>query len=397
MRKKRILFISPVIPASGRSGGRQAVYNHLQSLTSEDHNIEIDLLVVDTDNCHESLPPDLQVDQSWIFPREFPAWKAKDGKLAAFRQLLLEARPRAAAMAAAPRARQWLEERLSLVTYDVLVIEHANAWALLDGLNFDIPVTYIAQNVEEDILWDEQRQAGRISPHRPRLLLEWFKTRRFEASLLARASKVICISSFDRHVLASRGVCRSIVTWPELPTIRSAFPRSWAGKRLLFVGSPRHFPNVEAARWLAENLMPQLQALCPEVVLHIAGCSREDVTYAAVSRGVIFEGFVSMKRLDELHRIADLFICPVVLGSGIKIKALEAAAYGLPVVATAESLRGIDFLRDIAITIARDPEQVAQRIADMLVNPSLLQQLSTASFAALERAHAQRPVLGKII
>jgi len=403
MTPRKILFLSSALPAAGRSGGRQAVYNHLLALAASPEALEVDLLAVDVDESGESLPGELAGFQATTLRRDFPGWRSPGGKWAAIAQLLFDPRPRAAAMVAGREPRRQLARRLATKRYDAIVVDHANAWALLqgqeglDGPEGQVPVTYIAHNVEADILRDELAQAGWLSPHRVRLVLEWLKTRRYEQRLLARASRIVCISSFDRDTLARRGVRGTLLTWPELPMPRPPVARRWDGQRLLFVGSAGHFPNVEAVRWLATELMPQLAALCPGAVLHVAGCSRQDVPQAQVPACVVLEGFVSAERLDELHRLADLFVCPVVLGSGVKIKVLEAAAYGLPVAATPESLRGIDFLKDLALVIGRDPGQAARAIAQALVSPSRLEELSTQGLAALASERERRPPLATIL
>ena len=397
MTPRKILFLSPTLPAAGRSGGRQAVYNHLLALAASPQAIQLDLVAVDVDDSGESLPGELAGFHATTLRRDFPGWRGPGGKWAAIRQLLFDPRPRAAAMVAGREPRRQLARRLATTRYDAIVVDHANAWALLQGLSGEVPVTYIAHNVEADILRDELAQTGWLSPHRVRLALEWLKTRHYEGQLLARASKIVCISSFDRDTLARRGVRGTLLTWPELPMARPAVARTWRGKRLLFVGSAGHFPNVEAVRWLVTELMPQLAALCPGAVLHVAGCARQDVPHAHVSDCVVLEGFVSQARLDELHRLADLFVCPVVLGSGVKIKVLEAAAYGLPVAATPESLRGIDFLKDSALVIGRDPAQAARDIAKALASPSDLEDLSVKGLAALASERERRPPLSAIV
>jgi glycosyltransferase involved in cell wall biosynthesis len=129
----------------------------------------------------------------------------------------------------------------------------------------------------------------------------------------------------------------------------------------------------------------------PEIALDIAGTTWEEMGSGPVPAGVTFHGFVSDQVLDDLHRNAALFICPVVLGAGIKIKMLEAASYGLPSAATSASLAGIDFLNGIALRIDRDAlEQAVREIAALLVNPARLNTLGAAGLHALTDAIAAR-------
>ncbi len=386
-----------MLPARGRHGGRQAVYNHLRNLAEAKEPISIDLVVVDIDNSGEILPSDIAVDNYWIFDREFPSWREKGGKIAALKQLFFDLRPRAAALAYSVKAQKWLQERLKGVRYDVIVLEHANGWAMVDDSRTTTPIAYIAQNIEEEIVRDELRQIRPTSLHWFRVLIEVWKTRYYEKSLLLNVNKVLCISSYDAEKLAHRNLSASVLAWPELPQVRQVKVRDWRGRRLLFVGSPGHFPNIEAARWLACNLMPRIRTLCLDTQLHIVGCAKADISGEMAVDGVIFEGFVTKERLDELHRIAEIFVCPVVLGSGVKIKVLEAVAFGLPIVASIESLRGIDFLLGNAVTITRDVGAAATRIVDLLNSPETLRKMSESGQIALRDAILKRKNLSEVI
>jgi glycosyltransferase involved in cell wall biosynthesis len=394
---KRILYVTSMLPASGRHGGRQAVYNHLRDLNEAGERLSVELLVVDTDNSGESIPDDVKVERFQLFGREFKGWNEQGGKILAFRQLLFDPRPRAAAMAFSGAAKRWLQERLNVKRYDALVVEHANAWSVVEGIETVLPLVYIAQNVEEEIIWDELKSKKLFSPHRARLFVDWIKTKRYEKKLLLNASKVICISSFDGKKLAASNPSVNIEIWPELPKLIKPQAREWNEKTLLFVGSPGHFPNIEAARWLAHELIPEVRKLCPDVCLHITGCRRDEVVGQEEIDGVVFEGFVSRERLTELHDISVLFICPVIFGSGVKIKLLEAIAHGLPSVATAESLRGIDFIQDNVEVITRDAQSAARQIADLFMWPGRLERRSKAGYAALAKAVASRKNLGELI
>ena len=84
MHNKRVLFLTSMLPARGRHGGRQAVYNHLRNLAEAKEPISIDLVVVDIDSSGEILPSDIAVDNYWIFDREFPSWREKGGKIAEY-------------------------------------------------------------------------------------------------------------------------------------------------------------------------------------------------------------------------------------------------------------------------------------------------------------------------
>jgi len=104
-------------------------------------------------------------------------------------------------------------------------------------------------------------------------------------------------------------------------------------RRLVFIGS-RHAPNVEAARFLIEQVAPRL----PDLELHIVGACASPGRPRA---NVICHGEIDEPRKAEIFRQSDIALNPVVSGSGSNLKVLDYMGAGLPVVATAFGMRGI--------------------------------------------------------
>ena len=387
----KVLYLAPLVPSISGSGGKRAIFNHLEDLARV--TTDVDLMVVDIEDCGEALPEAFSAFRGCVYPRALPRGRGLRGLLVAAGQLLFDRRPRAAAVVASTQAREAVRKALRETRYDVVVVDHLNAASLIDGTGTDVPIQYIAHNIEADVLRDLRAREGRSRIRSWRLSMEIAKMARFESALLARASRVTVIAATDRDAAALRSVRDKTVVWPELPGVRVP---QWVAPRtrsLLFVGSAAYFPNRDAIEWLVSDFMPALAGLAPDVVLRIAGTSLQDMGDQAPSPSVIFEGFVSSERLDELHRVCDLFICPVVLGSGIKIKVLEASGYGLPVAATRESLAGIDYLDGAALRIGRDGEAAARAVAAFLADPRELEAASARSLEMLRQARSSRAPL----
>jgi glycosyltransferase involved in cell wall biosynthesis len=294
--------------------------------------------------------------------------------------------------------RQAVRELLALGQTELVVVDHLNAWGLLEGIETDVPIQYIAHNVETDVLSDQLSYANGSWLAWLRLKIERAKVRRFELALLSRADYVTVISASDCLSPLMRPFLNRIQAWPELPEPRMVDWHPSQPSRLLFVGSAAYFPNRDAIEWLVVDFMSVLSRLAPNVVLHIAGTSAAALKDLPMASNVVFEGFVPDRRLCELHRTSSLFVCPVVLGSGIKIKVLEASAYGLPVAATAESLKGIDYLDGVALKISRDPEAAALAVLDLLYDPPRLAACRIQAFESLTRSRMSRqPLLAQHI
>ena len=384
----RILYLSPLIPAPSGNGGKRAVYNHLEDVMRSSD--QIDLVAVDVEARGEALPTAFASLNGRVFQRALPPGRSLRGLLAAARQWLFDGRPRAAAVVASEAARKAVRTAIAATRYDAVIVDHLNAWSLIDDVPIRAPIVYLAHNVESDVLADQYAQYTAWSLRRWQISAELRKMERYEKGLLRRADAIVAIAASDCASPLLQLVRAKTVVWPELPSLKTPAWSASGTRSLLFVGSAAYFPNRDAIEWLVSAFMPTLARLAPDVTLRIAGTARAEVADLDAPYSVLFEGFVSEARLDELHRISDVFVCPVVLGSGIKIKVLEASSYGLPVAATAESLRGIDYLAGASLQINRESEAAARAVVALLNDRGRLVAASERALHQLQQARTTR-------
>src|SRR5581483_7591015 len=135
---------------------------------------------------------------------------------------------------------------------------------------------------------------------------------------------------------------------------------------MLFLGSFRHAPNVRALEWFLGEVLPRLEKLDPEARLIVAGA---EMPPGLVNnrRNVEVLGYVPEIR-DVLARHA-VFVCPILSGSGVRVKLLEAFACGIPVVSTRLGAEGLAQRDGEYCRLADDPRAFAQAIADLLADP----------------------------
>lgn len=379
----KILYLAPLLPAPSGSGGKRAIYNHLEDILAD--GAAVDAFFVDVDGVDV---PDLQPFARFtprVFGRALPKFGAGlKGKVAAISALLLNPLPRSMAVVESKQVRAAIVRELATGAVGAVIVDHLNGYAMVRGLPLSVPIVYVAHNVESEVLRQAAAQLPAWSLRRLVARLDFARMRRIEAELLARAARVVLIGAADAALPVMRNLGEKVVLWPELPQVKTPQWSHPGGKRLLFVGSAKYFPNRDAIEWLVDQLLPALLANDPAIALDIVGTAWEELRPGTAPAGVRFHGFVSDQLLDQLHREAAMFICPVVLGAGIKIKMLEASSYGLPSAATPASLAGIDFLTDIALRIERAAPDVAARdIAALLNDPACLNAQASECARAL--------------
>ena len=133
-------------------------------------------------------------------------------------------------------------------------------------------------------------------------------------------------------------------------------------KDIMFIGGFSHRPNVDAVKWLAKEIMPELTKLLPDIKVHILGSNAPKEVLELANKHLIIEGFVTDEQLEQFYRSSRLSLVPLRYGAGIKGKVIEAMRFGTPVVTTSTGSEGIPNA-EAAMIIENDPKEIARRIA----------------------------------
>ena len=137
---------------------------------------------------------------------------------------------------------------------------------------------------------------------------------------------------------------------------------------LLFIGSFQHPPNRHALTYFIERVLPTVRAARPAARLLVAGAQAPPNFAATLSApGVEFLGRV--EDIRELYARCAVFVCPILSGSGIRVKLLEAFAAGIPAVSTALGAEGLAGESGEIVELAENPETFAAAALLLLDDP----------------------------
>ena len=132
-----------------------------------------------------------------------------------------------------------------------------------------------------------------------------------------------------------------------------------------FTGDMGYFPNQEAVRFFARQVLPLIRQSVPEAGFLIVGRNpSREVRNLADMKGVEVTGFVPDVR-PHLSRMR-ISVAPFSIAAGIQNKILEAMSYELPVVATSRTAQGLTSDAAAAIEVADGPEEMAAKIVGLL-------------------------------
>ena len=187
---------------------------------------------------------------------------------------------------------------------------------------------------------------------------------------------------------------------PNVPATSPAtggLPPPSAGDSVLFVGVSGHVPNQDGIRWFLDHCWADLARRCPDVRLRIVG------------RGTLWPQMAAryphLDRVDFVGPVADLAgeygrarlcICPVREGGGSKIKVIEAAAMGRPIVGVRHAFRGFDEgIRDLAVEAATPGDFVAA-CAEILGDGDRADRAGAALAEWQRRHYSRNAILARI-
>jgi GT2 family glycosyltransferase/glycosyltransferase involved in cell wall biosynthesis len=139
---------------------------------------------------------------------------------------------------------------------------------------------------------------------------------------------------------------------------------------MLFLGSFRHLPNQQALEWFMRDVLPLVLGVRPNAKLRIVGSDPPPRhVLPRLGNSIEVVGFVPDVRA-ELRRGA-VFVCPILSGSGVRVKLLEAFASGIPCVSTYIGAEGLARRDGEFCRLADDPTGFAQRVVELLDRPDL--------------------------
>ncbi len=217
--------------------------------------------------------------------------------------------------------------------------------------------------VEHDVQTQGLRRRARTDPRAARRVAAKVAAsvaRRREAQLCNAYDRVLVYSDKDRVLLRAMGVNVPIevipllVPWPARPAPLSS-------KTVLFTAALYRPENHQSALWLIDHVWPRVREAGADARLVIAGSKPAPSLIERAGDDIVVPGFVD--DLTGLYMEARVFAVPLVLGAGVKVKVLEAASSGLPIVSTSIGAEGYP---DEIVARADDPQEFAARIVEFL-------------------------------
>jgi glycosyltransferase involved in cell wall biosynthesis len=299
-------------------------------------------------------------------------------RLEAFRRY---GRPSLAACAEHLRARlEWMTDRLS---YDVVHVfrlylaELASPWTVHDRSR-----PRLILDCDENDSFAYRRIAAMERKRPDYAAADWAEAEAAAFDKLAAA----WLPKFDLAFAASREEAKSLSEFgldvqvvPNLLSASPAFlPTTRNGPRkILFVGTLGYAPNADAVSWFVSRVWPRLQrALNYHVRLTIVGRNPpKPIDRLRFRRGITIAKNVA--DVSSYYRTSDIAIAPLRAGAGTRFKIVEAAMYGVPMVATSFGIQGTTFQPNVELLVADTHELFLRSCLSLLRDRQRSRTLAT--------------------
>lgn len=217
-------------------------------------------------------------------------------------------------------------------------------------------------------------------------IIEWLKMRSYEPWVFKQYERVLVSSPIDRSVMAQS--TRPVEVIPNGVDVDyfAYDPRPSSSHTLVFVGKMSYYVNVASVLWFYHEVLPRIRRECPDVCFQIVGRNPvKAVRQLAADPGVVVTGTV--EDIRPYLAQAAIAVCPMVSGSGIQNKVLEAMAVGTPCVITSLAVQALQAKDGEEVSVADSPEGFAASVLELLEQPERRANLSEMGREYVNRHH----------
>ena len=373
----KILQLSYKMPFSLKDGGAYSIYSSTQSLLAQP-DCQVKLLAM---NPTRDWFPEDEIPSEFVEKTNFE-WVKVDTRLKPFRMLRNFFSKDRSDFIERFYTVEFKEKLILLLQeqdYDVVQLEHLYLCAYMDDIraNFDGPIVLRAQNVEYK-LWETIRDQSRNIFSRFYLKSAIRKLRSFEERMIAKLDGIIALTDNDRIIFESISRKTPIETIPigfdQSTTENYSFTKQYEHEPIVYhLGSMDWRPNIQGVNWFMQEVLPILVCLQPRVQISLAGKNMPTSIFESATKNVVVDGEVEC----ALRYVEDksILIVPLLSGSGIRVKIIEAMSLGKAIVSTSLGAQGINYTNGENILIADTPEEFASTISLVYANAELRKEL----------------------
>jgi glycosyltransferase involved in cell wall biosynthesis len=233
--------------------------------------------------------------------------------------------------------------------------------------------------------------------------VQWQRLRRYESETCRDADLVLAVSQADAEALRKLVPDLNVTVIPNgidtqayrPPTDRADSGRYASDSSLVFTGTMDFRPNVDAVLWFARDVLPLIQAEIPDIQFVVVG-QRPHRRLDPLRRNpaITLTGWVEDVR--PYFADATVYVAPLRMGGGTRLKLLEAMAMRKPIVATSLGAEGYPVQDDRELILADTPAGFAEGVLSLLRAPDRRAKLGRTARAFVEEQYDWRVIVPRV-
>jgi glycosyltransferase involved in cell wall biosynthesis len=297
----------------------------------------------------------------------------------------------------APEVQRTLDQLLNARRFDVAVCDFLSA-----SLNFPpqtrTPVALFQHNVES-ALWQRQAKYESNLIKRAVFKFESAKMNAYERAAVRRFQHIIAVSEHDRELMSRMTDHARITVVPtgvDTKKYRAARNSQYIRNNdnavrdshhqsplVLFLGSMDWEANIDGVEWFCQEIWGRVKSAVPNARFRVVGRN----PHARIRRlaSDSFEITGGVPSVIEHLRDATVFVVPLRIGGGTRLKIYEAMAAGKAIVSTSVGAEGLDVTHDENILLADDAQSFADATIKFLLNETERRKFEQAAVELAER------------
>lgn len=360
----KILVLGSRIPYPLRDGGAIATYGMLRELANQ--GTEITFFSFNTRKHFLAFD---EIEKHFSFCRVIPVYLDATPRATRALLALLKGKNYNIARFESQVANEKLAELLQMETFDLVHFEGLFTVPFLSTVmrHSSAPRVLRQHNLEYKI-WSDLAETE-SNPLRKMYLRKLARSlQKFEQNAIRSFDHIVEITEED--LTAMRGIHPSAdhflypagISVPDELSRQTPVPHT-----LCHIGSMEWMPNVQGVSWFIENVLPDLRKKFPDLGFHIAGKGLQKDDPRFTQNGVINHGEV----VNAAEFLADkqLVMVPLLSGSGLRMKTLEAMAIGKPVVSSTVGAGGLGAQNGKHLVIVNNATEWIEEITQLLNHP----------------------------
>ena len=264
-----------------------------------------------------------------------------------------------------PNEKLYINKLMNKYSPSAVIVDFASLAGIFDAITDSSNIKKIL--LTHDVLFKRARDFSQAGVLIDDLERGW--TYELESFALQKADVVIAIQKEEANLFKSMSPTNQIITVPMAATLKKNIHKQISG-RCLFVGSGAD-QNIVCINWFLYEVWGEVLQQNPNASFHVCGTVCDSISKFASNTKLLGR----IDNLNQEYDEAEVVVVPLIAGTGLKIKLIEALSYGRVVVSTHVGVQGIYELENSGIIVADKHQDFASAIIEIQRSPDLRQSM----------------------